>query len=73
MEMLTNEEEKAIRSLERVAKKWPGTLSIFAQSGTLMIIKRHPKYPKEEFGRIVGTIIGIDNDGGDNDWKEWDD
>lgn len=73
MEMLTKEEETAIRSLERVAKKWPESLKLFAQSGTLMVIKMHPDHPEDDHGRIVDVIIGIDNDGGDNDWKEWDD
>ncbi len=73
MEMLTKEEEKAIRSLDRVAKKWPRSLKLFSQSGTLLVIKIHPDHPEDEQGRVVCGISGIENDGGDNDWKEWND
>ena len=73
MEMLTKEEEKAIRSLERVAKKWPKSLKLFSQSGTLPVIKQHPEHPEDDHGRVVDGISGIENDGGDNDWKEWND
>lgn len=71
MEILTEEEEKAIKSLDRVAKKWPKSLKLFSQSGTLLVIKHHPEHPEDDHGRIVDVIPGIDNDGGDNDWKEW--
>jgi hypothetical protein len=71
MEMLTEEEEKAIKSLDRVAKKWPKSLKLFSQSRTLLVIKHHPGHPEDDHGRIVDIIPGIYNDGGDNDWKEW--
>ena len=73
MEMLTEEESKSIRSLERVAKKWPTSLKLFSQSGLLLIVKMHPNHPEDEYGRIVDTIANIENDGGDSNWKEWND
>lgn len=36
---LTDEEERALRSLERLAKHWPRTLSLFGASGWLSIRK----------------------------------
>jgi len=71
MDMLTKEEEKAIASLDRLSKKWPTTLKLFSQSGTLLVIKMHPDHPEDEHGRVVDLIENIDNDGGDNNWKEW--
>ena len=75
-EMLTDEEDKAVKSLERLAKKFPKTLSLFSWSGTLCVCKVHPD---DEFDndyeydvRVVTTITGIINDGGDPDLKEWD-
>lgn len=55
------EEQKAIIALKRLAKKWPNTLSLFSWSGSLCVMKR------AEDGRLVdvGSITGIDNDGGD--------
>ena len=58
---ITKDEQRAIRSLERLAKKWPKTLSLFSWSGTLCVCK------KANDGRpaVITQIIGIDNDGGD--------
>ena len=77
MAEITPEEEKAIRALERLAKKFPKSLSLFSYSGTLCVCKAHPD---DEFDddyeyayRIVAIIPGIDNDGGDPDLKDWDD
>jgi len=55
---LTKEEQKAIASLERLAKKWPKSLQLFSWSGSLEIIKDEA---------VVGSISGIPNDGGDPD------
>ena len=76
-EMLTDEEDKAVRSLERLAKKFPRTLSLFSWSGTLCVCKVHPddadddtyEYPI----RVITDIVGIVNDGGDPNLKYWDD
>ncbi|RLI63007.1 MAG: hypothetical protein DRO67_06400 [Candidatus Asgardarchaeum californiense] len=59
--IITKEEEKAIASLERLAKKWPDSISLFSWSGTLVVMKHI------EDGRLgyITTIEGIPNDGGD--------
>jgi hypothetical protein len=58
---ITKDEQKAIKSLERLAKKWPKSLSLFSWSGTLLVMKRI------DDGRLgcVEEISGINNDGGD--------
>lgn len=35
----TAEERKAIASLERLAKKWPDSLMLFAAAGSLIVIR----------------------------------
>jgi len=67
---LTKEEEKAIKSLQRVAAKWPKSLWLYSASGSLEVMKKEggdaamtnsggidPDY-------MVGHI-DIENDGGD--------
>ena len=58
---ITKEEQSAIRSLERLARKWPDSLRMFSWSGSLQITK------EDSDGRqaTVQGIIGINNDGGD--------
>lgn len=60
---VTKAEQKAIASLERLAKKWPKTLTLFSWSGSLCVFKSaddgHPCH--------IGGISGIPNDGGDPD------
>lgn len=68
---LTNEEEKIIKSLKRLAKRWPKTLWLYSASGTLCLMKC------KEDGVVAYTQSGgidpdyriaeinIDNDGGD--------
>lgn len=61
--VVTKEEQRAIKSLQRLAKKWPGTLELFSWSGALVILK------KGSDGRDcnIADITGIYNDGGDPD------
>ena len=68
---LTKEEEKAIKSLERLSKRWPETLWLFSGSGSLLVMKYgddgHPVMTASgavDQDYIVGTIE-IPNDGGD--------
>jgi hypothetical protein len=74
---LTEEEMKAIRSLKRLARKFPKSLLLFSWSGNLCVCKRHPDdeidddYPYDY--RVITTISGITNDGGDPNLKYWDD
>lgn len=74
---LTEEENKAIRSLNHLAKKFPKTLALFSWSGMLCVCKHHSDDDNDdsyEFPwRVVTTIPGIANDGGDPDLKYWED
>ncbi len=59
--IITKEEQKAIKSLERLAKRWPQSLSLFSWSGSLCVVKD---------GVSFGAEIDILNDGGDPDEEE---
>jgi hypothetical protein len=37
--IITDEEEKAIRALKRIAKKWPESLWLFSASGDLFVMR----------------------------------
>lgn len=65
---VTKEEQKAIASLERLAKKWPRSLQLFSWSGSLCVFKVN----KEGVNCEVTNIGGIPNDGGDPDADEVD-
>lgn len=66
--MLTHHEEAAIRSLERVASKWPGSLKLVSAAGSLVVV-----FTGMDLGpdgkltedKVLATISGIPNDGGD--------
>lgn len=58
---ITPEEAAAIRSLKRLAKKWPQSLKLFSWSGTLIVVKRN----SDDIGAEIASISGIPNDGGD--------
>lgn len=60
---LSKDEHKAIKSLQRLANKWPDTLKLFSWSGSLCIFKED----KHGLDCVVGHISGIINDGGDPD------
>lgn len=60
---ITKEEQSAIRSLQRLARKWPKSLSLFSWSGSLQITKED----SNGMQAIVDGVEGISNDGGDPD------
>lgn len=62
---LTTEEQSAIKSLHRLSKKWPRSLSLFSYSGTLCICRC-----QDGLQYIVDTVHDIPNDGGDPDQDE---
>lgn len=72
---LTKEEERAIKALERLAKRWPETLWLYSASGTLTVMRMGPNGNHAVVGGregagidpdyVVTTIEGISNDGGD--------
>ena len=66
MAELTAEETRAIQSMKRLAKRWPRSLTVFGQSGSMVIIHTADDPP----WRALATISGIPCDGGDGDWEE---
>jgi hypothetical protein len=58
---ITPEEAAAIRSLKRLAKKWPQSLKLFSWSGTLIVVKRN----SDDIDASIAHIPNIPNDGGD--------
>ena len=59
--IVTKEEQKAIASLKRLAKKWPSSLTLFSHSGSLNVLKNNcGDIPVD-----IDVIVGIRNDGGD--------
>lgn len=68
---LTTEEKAAIRTLERLAKRWPKTLWLYSASGSLHVMRCGPQ--GEHVETPMGgsdptyriTKINIPNDGGD--------
>jgi hypothetical protein len=60
---ITPEEAAAIRSLKRLAKKWPNSLMLLSWSGTLHVTKRN----SDDIDASIAHIPNIPNDGGDPD------
>lgn len=76
MRELTKEEQNAINSLKRLAKRWPKSLMLFSGSGELCVLDVNkcqdwpegtPEYKAGGFNpdSILDRIQGIPNDGGD--------
>jgi hypothetical protein len=55
---ITPEELAAIRSLKRLAKKWPQSLRLFSWSGTLIVVKRN----SDDIDALIAHIPNIPND-----------
>ena len=62
---LTDEEERAIRSLRRLGKKWPKSLLIFGGSGSELSIRKPDEAGSYGVQREVDSVEGFPNDGGD--------
>jgi hypothetical protein len=63
---LTGEEIKAIASLERLARHWPQSLTLFSAASTLVVIRTDTSLLDSPYDDVVITqIVGIPNDGGD--------
>jgi hypothetical protein len=58
---ITPEEAAALRSLKRLATKWPKSLRLFSWSGSLHVTKRN----SNDIDASIATISNIPNDGGD--------
>lgn len=70
-EQATGEEARAIRSLQRLARRWPKTLKLISMDGSLHVIHTDseglPEYGEDREVRqacILADIRGIPNDGG---------
>jgi hypothetical protein len=68
---LTDEERATIASLQRLAKRWPKSLTLISMEGSLGVIRtadpRWADETKPSFERqdaIIADIDGIPNDGG---------
>lgn len=66
--VLTMEEEKAVASLRRLAKRWPCTLTLASMGGSLFVLPSD--YGETASGGIdpddvIESIPGIPNTGGD--------
>lgn len=63
---LTDEERRAIASLERLAKRWPQSLMLFSWSGSLTVMRNESALDSRDLNDlIITTIENIPNDGGD--------
>ncbi len=62
---LTDEERKAIASLERLAKRWPQSLKLFSWSGSLCVMRADVSLLDNPEAAVITYIEGIPNDGGD--------
>jgi hypothetical protein len=65
-EPFSDEEMKAIRALQRLARTWPQTIRLEAASGTLLVQHSDSEMPFHEPQCVF--ISGIPCDGGDPDW-----
>lgn len=71
--ILTAQEARAIRSLKRLASKWPDTLMLFSNSGTLEVLRlaedgttaRVNGHGSDIDERALVAEVRIRNDGGD--------
>lgn len=75
---LTRDEKAAIRALQRLANRWPKSLSLLSWSGSLCVVPTDER--DEPHGKRNIAIFGIPNDGGDPDgrqgpdeYADWDD
>lgn len=64
---VTKEEAKAIADLSKLASRWPKSLMLFSQSGSLFVLKPPKDSQEPRLRDEVATIKGIPNDGGDAD------
>lgn len=69
MSDLTDEEARAIASLQRLARRWPKSLTLFSWSGSLVVFHSADMGAVTDRDRgndlILADIDGIPNDGGD--------
>jgi hypothetical protein len=64
-EHLTPEERKAISALRALAKRWPASLTLFSNSGSLEVHRTKEFLQDPIASSPIAGIDGIRNDGGD--------
>lgn len=67
---ITEEERKAIASLQRLAKRWPRSLRLVSMGGELSVVHSNDERffsddTAERQEAVIGDIRGIPNTGGD--------
>ncbi|WP_251151355.1 hypothetical protein [Cellulosimicrobium sp. Marseille-Q4280] len=67
---LTADERRAIASLQRLARRWPRTLTLASMGGDLAVVRTgDPRFLGEDSAArqeaIVADVRGIPNTGGD--------
>ncbi|MGV8846087.1 hypothetical protein [Tessaracoccus sp.] len=65
--VFTPTETAAIRRLERLAKTWPASLTLFSAGGSLLVMKTADRDGGSINESRCVDIHGIPNDGGDPD------
>jgi hypothetical protein len=65
--ILSEEEERAIAALQRLARKWPRSLKLFSWSGSLVVVPADAPLGEmdDPSSAVLAAINGIPNDGGD--------
>lgn len=67
--MVTDEERAAIRSLQRLARRWPQSLMIASMGGALVVVPTDDHERENGDGvdpdKVLADINGIPNTGGD--------
>jgi hypothetical protein len=66
---ISDDEARAIHELNRLAARWPRTLTLVSMGGSLAVIRTgDPRYgarhPGDRQDAIIENIDGIPNDGG---------
>lgn len=69
---LTDEDRKAIASLQRLAKSWPKGLTLLSDAGSLLVVPTSDRIAGEYVEERSVSIHGISNDGGAPDWRSAD-
>ena len=62
---LTDEERRAIAALERLAKRWPQSLTLFSTGGSICIVRTDSNFMDDLDAAVITHIEGIPNDGGE--------
>lgn len=71
VDRMSDDEQRAVRSLRRVAKNWPSTLWLFSASGQLHVMRRDTNGDRAKLQNgamdpdYIVASIDIPNDGGD--------